>query len=313
MGSHQCSYSSTSCLHESTVEEEGFEVCTQCGFVMEAVMTGRLGHSHLDNVSPEWHVPSVNEAVLDILSFFHQDKQFMADQISRLYLETVRKKRPNQSESTKMGCLDMGLLAFFVWDVMMKNGCPHSPHEVAYFMRTSPLEMRRAEKKYFLTPTHALPYQYVNRFGAELSLPFPLIIGLETSIATLNSSLRKPECLIGAGILIMRDLLEKKVLDMEGKDVLFKSLLNGLKDAKLKQVLNVSVLAMKYARKDFKEGSEALEWIEKTVDNFMEKNTSVMMFKKVLQEKEESEMRQQQEGGGIEAAIGDTHHAISRK
>lgn len=173
--------------------------------------------------------------LLDVLALIHQDSYFMTEMIIT-FLKAHCSSLPKYSTHSGR-CV----IAFAIWEVLNRHQCPHSPAEIAYLCQISPNDLQQAERKLNVAPTFCPPSFYVHRFVGNIGLPKRIAMTILRAVKTVDNSMKHPESIIGAVLLVMQDQL-RVVRGVEFP--------NNITIESLSSSLNVSAYTMKKMQRE---------------------------------------------------------------
>lgn len=199
------------CSHNNSIDDGGFQVCTDCGKVFENIKTYEAStmtdgaHNYYVDAKATNPISSselvLRQEILDVLVMLHQDHDYIAEQV----INFLKQHLPSPPDVASM--FPRGLVAFAIWEILNQNGCPHSPKHIAALCLVDVAVMLRAEKVLQVAPTYCRPSLYASRIVAELSLPRLLGPTMERIVETVDNFMHMPETIVGGALIRFQDVL----------------------------------------------------------------------------------------------------------
>lgn len=200
--------------------ENGCDVCTRCGLVVNDLVFGvnapaaaAAAHTNyyytppglLDNNNNHNNTSFMQgehmwrEFLMDSLAVIHQDCGFLVDRCIHRLSEAEQQGSILDGPLSLHQTVHRAMAAFLLWDTMNQDGHPRNPSTIASLMEVTRADMLRAERKLGIAPTPCPPSNYSMQLcSGQLGLGFRVANLIKKAVEEVDYLVRRPEVIVGA-------------------------------------------------------------------------------------------------------------------
>ena len=211
--------------HEVYDHRSGCHVCCACGVVVDALAfgDGQVPDTPTDAANLFGDAAVAARGEWEVREFLHDSLQpeydcsYTIDRVLAMLHQHLHKV----AGYTEPGCLsvrherDRGVLAFFVWETLNREGHPTAPQHICRLLDANVKHLRQAERCAGPS-TPCLPSQYVPRLVDELELSFG-IHRLLAAVCRANCDhlTHRPEIVVGGMLYHLLEHCDGDALDRQ--------------------------------------------------------------------------------------------------